>query len=114
MLRVRDEPYDAAPCAARLRFRPIIVTSLAFILGVVPLVLSTGAGAASRHSIGTGVIGGMLAATLVATLFVPFFYVLLTKRSDPKPAEEPEPSPAEAEAVKGSGSSGGLPHSYPK
>ena len=75
-----------------------------FILGVVPLVLSTGAGAASRHSIGTGVIGGMLAATLVATLFVPFFYVLLTKRSDPKPAEEPEPSPAEAEAVKGSGS----------
>jgi multidrug efflux pump len=96
--------YDAAISAARLRFRPIIMTSLAFILGVVPLALSTGAGAASRHSIGTGVIGGMLAATLIATLFVPFFYVLLTKRSDRKPAEEPEPSPAEGAAVKGSGS----------
>ena len=86
--------YDAAISAARLRFRPIIMTSLAFILGVVPLALSTGAGAASRHSIGTGVIGGMLAATLIATLFIPFFYVLLTKRSDPKPAEEPEPAAA--------------------
>ena len=58
------------------------MTSLAFILGVVPLALSTGAGAASRHSIATGVIGGMLAATVIATLFVPFFYVFLTRRSD--------------------------------
>jgi multidrug efflux pump len=76
------------------------MTSLAFILGVVPLALSTGAGAASRHSIGTGVIGGMLAATLIATLFIPFFYVLLTKRSDPKAVEEPEPGPAPVEPVK--------------
>ena len=65
---------QAAEEAARLRFRPIIMTSLAFILGCVPLAVSTGAGAASRHAIGTSVIGGMLAATLVAPLFVPFFF----------------------------------------
>jgi len=72
--------YDAAIEAARLRFRPIIMTSLAFILGVLPLAISTGAGSASRHSIGTGVIGGMLAATFVAILFVPLFFRLLTRR----------------------------------
>ncbi len=66
---------EAAVEAARLRFRPIVMTSLAFILGVLPLALSTGAGAASRHSIGTGVIGGMLAATFIAVLFIPLFYV---------------------------------------
>jgi multidrug efflux pump subunit AcrB len=95
--------YDAAISAARLRFRPIIMTSLAFILGVVPLALSSGAGAASRHSIATGVIGGMLAATFIATLFIPFFYVLLTKRSDPKLAEEPEPAAAEGQPVREGG-----------
>jgi multidrug efflux pump len=67
--------YDAAVEAARLRFRPIVMTSLAFILGVLPLALSTGAGAGSRHSIGTGVIGGMLAATFIAVLFIPLFFV---------------------------------------
>lgn len=66
--------YDAAIQAAKLRFRPIVMTSLAFILGVVPLAISTGAGAASRHSIGTGIIGGMLASTFIATLFIPSFY----------------------------------------
>ncbi|HEY8519496.1 MAG TPA: multidrug efflux RND transporter permease subunit [Gammaproteobacteria bacterium] len=66
---------QAAVEAARLRFRPIVMTSLAFILGVVPLAISSGAGAASRHSIGTGVIGGMLAATFIAVLFIPLFYV---------------------------------------
>lgn len=65
---------DSAEEAARLRFRPIIMTSLAFILGCVPLAISTGAGAASRHAIGTSVIGGMLLATLIAPLFVPFFF----------------------------------------
>jgi HAE1 family hydrophobic/amphiphilic exporter-1/multidrug efflux pump len=65
---------EAAIEGARLRFRPIVMTSLAFILGVTPLAISTGAGAASRHSIGTGVIGGMLAATFVATFFVPLFF----------------------------------------
>ncbi|SEO29490.1 multidrug efflux pump [Rhodospirillales bacterium URHD0017] len=76
--------YDAAIEAARLRFRPIIMTSLAFILGVMPLAISTGAGSASRHSIGTGVIGGMLAATFVAILFVPLFFRLLTRRKKAK------------------------------
>jgi multidrug efflux pump subunit AcrB len=93
--------YDAAVSAARLRFRPIVMTSLAFILGVVPLALSTGAGAASRHSIGTGVIGGMLAATAIATLFVPFFYVLLTNRSDRNRPPAPRPRAPKAEPLPG-------------
>jgi hydrophobe/amphiphile efflux-1 (HAE1) family protein len=71
---------DAAVQAARLRFRPIVMTSLAFILGCVPLAISSGAGAASRHSIGTGVIGGMLAATFIAALFIPMFYRLISGR----------------------------------
>jgi len=70
---------DAAIESARLRFRPIIMTSMAFILGMVPLVVASGAGAASRQSIGTGVMGGMLAATFLAIFFVPLFYVLLRK-----------------------------------
>ena len=81
--------FDAAMEAARLRFRPIIMTSMAFILGVVPLVIASGAGAASRHSIGTGVLGGMLAATFLAVFFVPLFFVLVRKlssRAAPQPA----------------------------
>jgi len=70
----------AALEAARLRFRPIIMTSLAFILGVVPLVLSSGAGAGARHSVGTGVMGGMMAATFLAIFFVPLFFYWLTQR----------------------------------
>ena len=70
----------AALEAARLRFRPIIMTSLAFILGVVPLVLSTGAGTGARHSVGTGVMGGMMAATFLAVFFVPLFFYWLTAR----------------------------------
>ncbi|MCQ8877027.1 multidrug efflux RND transporter permease subunit [Pseudoalteromonas shioyasakiensis] len=70
----------AALEAARLRFRPIIMTSLAFILGVVPLVLSSGAGAGARHSVGTGVMGGMMAATFLAVFFVPLFFYWLTDR----------------------------------
>lgn len=73
---------EAALHAARLRFRPIIMTSLAFILGCLPLAISTGAGAASRHSIGTGVIGGMLAATIIAPLFIPMFYEVISKLSE--------------------------------
>jgi len=65
---------EAALEGARLRFRPIIMTSLTLILGVLPLAISTGAGAASRHALGTTVIGGMLGATFIATLFVPLFY----------------------------------------
>lgn len=69
--------FEAALEAAKLRFRPIVMTSLAFILGCVPLAISSGAGSASRHSIGTGVIGGMLAATLLATFLIPMFYLLV-------------------------------------
>ena len=72
---------DAALDAARLRFRPIIMTSMAFILGVFPLVVASGAGAASRNSIGTGVFGGMLAATFLAIFFVPLFFAMIGKVS---------------------------------
>jgi len=70
----------AALEAARLRFRPILMTSMAFILGVSPLAFSTGAGAGARHSTGTGVMGGMLAATFLAVFFVPLFYRVITER----------------------------------
>ncbi|MBD2839917.1 multidrug efflux RND transporter permease subunit [Pseudomonas sp. JM0905a] len=82
---------EAAIEAARLRFRPIVMTSLAFILGVVPLALATGAGAASQRAIGTGVIGGMLGATLLGVIFVPicFVWVLSLLRSKPAPVEQP-------------------------
>ncbi|SPP64507.1 multidrug efflux RND transporter permease subunit [Nitrospira lenta] len=73
--------FDAAIESAKLRFRPIIMTSMAFILGVVPLVRATGAGAASRNSIGTGVFGGMLAATFLAVFFIPLFFTLVRKMS---------------------------------
>ncbi|MCC5787375.1 MAG: multidrug efflux RND transporter permease subunit [Phycisphaerales bacterium] len=73
---------EAAAEAARIRFRPILMTSLAFVMGVVPLVVATGAGAAARHSIGTGVIGGMLAATFLAPLFVPLFFSLFERLSE--------------------------------
>ena len=71
--------YDAAVEAARLRIRPIIMTSLAFILGCVPLAIATGASSNSRHSIGTGVIGGMLLASIVAIFFIPLFFVVMSK-----------------------------------
>jgi multidrug efflux pump subunit AcrB len=73
-------PSAAAIEGARLRFRPILMTSLAFILGVLPLAISTGAGAGSRHSTGTGVMGGMLAATFLAIFFVPLFYRVIVER----------------------------------
>jgi len=68
----------AALEAARLRFRPILMTSLAFILGVVPLAVSSGAGAGARHAVGTGVMGGMLAATFLAIFFIPTFFRWMT------------------------------------
>ncbi len=70
----------AAMEAARLRFRPILMTSLAFILGVLPLAISTGAGAGARQSVGTGVMGGMLAATFLAVFFVPLFFKIISDR----------------------------------
>ncbi|NLC00079.1 MAG: multidrug efflux RND transporter permease subunit, partial [Pseudomonas formosensis] len=69
---------DAAVEACRMRLRPIIMTSLAFTLGVVPLAITSGAGAGSSHAIGTGVIGGMLTATVLVIFWVPLFYVLVS------------------------------------
>ena len=70
---------DATIEAARLRFRPILMTSFAFIMGVVPMAISTGAGANSRHAIGTGVIGGMLFATILGLLMIPVFFVVVRR-----------------------------------
>jgi len=95
-------PLEAAIEAARLRLRPILMTSLSFILGAMPLVLASGAGANARHSIGTGIIGGMIAATTLALFFVPLFYYLIvgiTSGFSAKPPAEPIPSPAGAEGA---------------
>ncbi|HEU4442202.1 MAG TPA: efflux RND transporter permease subunit, partial [Burkholderiales bacterium] len=88
---------EAAVNAARLRFRPIVMTSLAFVLGVMPLMLSTGAGAGARRSMGTGVVGGMLVATFVATIFIPLFFVLVARRKKERNAP-PRHSAASAPA----------------
>ncbi len=93
---------EAALDAAKLRFRPIIMTSMAFILGVVPLVIATGAGAASRNSIGTGVFGGMLTATFLAIFFVPLFFVLIGKigrRTPPAPDQAKQVAPSQIKQV---------------
>ncbi|ARR49977.1 efflux RND transporter permease subunit [Photobacterium damselae subsp. damselae] len=79
---------EATVEACRMRLRPIIMTSLAFILGVLPLVMSSGAGANSRHAIGTSVMGGMISATVLAIFFVPLFFVLITKLFTHKKAEQ--------------------------
>ena len=68
--------------ASRLRFRPILMTSFAFILGIVPLVNARGAGAASRQALGTAVFGGMLAATVLAVFFVPVFFVVIQRLNE--------------------------------
>ena len=88
---------EAAVEAARLRFRPILMTSFTFILGVVPLILATGAGAASRQSLGIAVASGMLASTCLAVVFVPSFFVILQRlheRKQPAPAPAAAPDPA--------------------
>jgi multidrug efflux pump len=102
--------YDAALVAARERLRPIVMTSLAFILGCVPLAIAVGASANSRISIGTGVIGGMLAATVIAVFFIPMFYYVIEhtagrfgrKKAAAPDAGHREPAPG--------GMAGQLPH----
>ncbi len=97
--------FDAAVEAARLRLRPIVMTSFAFILGTVPLAIATGASANSRHSIGTGVIGGTLAATVIAIFFIPMFYwafatwseKLFGKKGHADGVSKPEPPAANPE-----------------
>jgi multidrug efflux pump len=81
-------PIDAAVQAARLRFRPIVMTSIAFVFGVLPLTFATGAGAGARRSMGTGVVGGMLVATFVATIFVPLFFTVFSRQLRPGERKE--------------------------
>lgn len=84
-VRKENMPFrEAALHAAKIRFRPIVMTSIAFILGAVPLVTADGAGANSQHSVGLGIIGGMIGSTCIATLFVPVFFVLLMNMSSKK------------------------------
>jgi multidrug efflux pump len=95
-------PYEAALHAAKLRLRPIVMTSLAFILGCVPLAIASGASAASRRSLGTGVVFGMLGCSTIALLFIPMFYWGLetlanrkkkqTAQDPPKAADSPPPT----------------------
>jgi hydrophobe/amphiphile efflux-1 (HAE1) family protein len=92
-------PIDAALQAARLRFRPIVMTSLAFVLGVVPLVFASGAGAAARQSMGTGVFGGMIVATFVATIFIPLFFAVMSRKQ--KDAKAPKALPAQRDVAEG-------------
>jgi multidrug efflux pump len=90
---------DAVIDAAQLRLRPILMTSFAFIMGVFPLAISSGAGANARHAIGTGVIGGMIFATFLGLLLIPVFYVVVrrllgdTLDGPSKPPGHPEHEP---------------------
>lgn len=79
---------DATLYASRQRLRPILMTSLAFIFGVLPMATSTGAGSGSQHAVGTGVMGGMISATILAIFFVPLFFVLIRRRFPLKPRPE--------------------------
>lgn len=76
------QPIFAAMQAAKLRFRPILMTSLAFVLGMLPMVIASGPGSASRHSIGTGVFFGMIVAITLGIILVPFFFVIVYKVKD--------------------------------
>jgi HAE1 family hydrophobic/amphiphilic exporter-1 len=96
-LNQQKEILDAAVEAARRRFRPILMTSFAFILGVLPLVFATGAGANARRSIGITVASGMLASTCIAVLFVPAFFVALQRLSEVS-ARRRAPRPTATEA----------------
>ncbi|MEO6379799.1 MAG: efflux RND transporter permease subunit, partial [Caulobacteraceae bacterium] len=91
---------DATLEAVRIRLRPILMTSLAFVFGVMPLAIANGAGSGGQHAIGTGVIGGMLSATVLGIFFVPVFFVLVHQLFDAKkPKPEPKPAPALNETV---------------
>jgi multidrug efflux pump len=86
-----ESVMSAALEGARLRLRPILMTSLAFIAGVSPLAISSGAGAASQNDIGTGVIGGMISGVVLAIFFVPLFYVLIRGRFHKQAVPTPAP-----------------------
>ncbi|HKT94739.1 MAG TPA: multidrug efflux RND transporter permease subunit [Paraburkholderia sp.] len=99
-------PYDAALTAAKERLRPIVMTSLAFILGCVPLAIALGASQNSRHSIGTGVIGGMLGATAIAVFFIPMFYWGIESLGSRKDGGKETPAPGSGTPPPASGGSG--------
>jgi HAE1 family hydrophobic/amphiphilic exporter-1 len=93
---------EAAMDAARLRFRPILMTAISSIAGFMPLVVAAGAGAASRQAIGTAVVGGMIAATVMSLIFTPVFYVVMQRLSGfrmKKPEKEPEVKGAPGDPV---------------
>jgi multidrug efflux pump subunit AcrB len=100
--QLRAEGHDArsaALTASRLRLRPILMTSVAFILGVLPLVRASGAGAATQHSVGTGILGGMLAATLIGVFFTPLFYfIAMTYLGGDKRKKSPDSETAKVES----------------
>jgi len=96
---------EAAAEAARVRLRPIVMTSMAFILGCVPMAIATGPGANSLHAIGTGVIGGMLASTLIASFFVPMFFVILESFSERRGGHKADPQTDAATAADHAGES---------
>ncbi|MBD7924559.1 efflux RND transporter permease subunit [Xanthomonas bonasiae] len=98
-LEEKGQPLiEATLHAARMRLRPILMTSLAFMLGVLPMVISSGAGSGGRHSLGTGVLGGTLISTMLGIFFVPLFYVIVRslfpgKRAEPEPLRSEEATP---------------------
>ena len=92
---------DATIKAGEERLRPIIMTSLAFILGVLPLAIATGAGANARHSIGTGIMGGMIGEATLAMLYVPLFFYLFDRLAERGKKEEPAPGEPEADVSTG-------------
>ena len=88
------ELVEATLSAARLRLRPILMTSLAFIFGILPLAIATGAGSGAQNAVGTGVMGGMLAATTIGIFFVPLFYVAVRRLADWRSARKTKDTPA--------------------
>jgi multidrug efflux pump len=100
---------EAAMLAARQRLRPILMTSLAFILGVLPLAVSTGAGSGSQNAIGTAVVGGMLAATFLAIFFVPLFFVLVLRLFRVRPGRPGEVDDERGGHVPPAAAAGGTP-----
>ncbi len=85
---------DAVMSAARLRFRPIVMTSLAFTFGVLPLAIATGAGSGAQNAVGTGVVGGMVASTLLGIVFVPVFFVVILGLFRVRPTKLGTPDPS--------------------
>ena len=92
---------EAALEGARIRFRPILMTSFAFIFGVLPLVIASGAGSAARHALGTSVFGGMIAATVLGVLFVPVYFVMVEALSEWRSKHKKSGQAPQPEAAKG-------------